>query len=113
MYLQQVAMAKSTGDTCLVNLKSLSVPKTGELYRSLLESGAHSDVAFLVGDKEVKAYKGILSTYSPVFKAMFEADMKENSQGRVVIDDMTVTVIKGLLQFIYTDKIESLESLNS
>jgi hypothetical protein len=37
-----------------------------------------------------------------VFAAMFQANMREREEGRVAIDDLSSTVLKQMLEFMYT-----------
>src|SRR5699024_5020388 len=86
----------------------------------LLESGIHSDVVICItedGDynegpmvvKEVKAHKLILASCSPVFAAMFEHDLEESKQNRVVISDIKPEVVEAMIRYIYAGKIDSIE----
>jgi len=63
-----------------------------------------SDVAIKCKDKVTRCHKFILRARSPVFDAMFKADMKENTTGVVAIDNLDPRVVTSLLHFIYTGK---------
>lgn len=107
LLLEMELLSGVVNDLDLERLKSLSMAKNAQLCGSLLESGAQSDVVLLLDDgKELKAHKLILSAQSPVFKAKLEA-----AEGRVVIKDMTLEVAKELLKFLYTGKVEALDTL--
>lgn len=57
------------------------------------------------------AHKSILSSRSPVFSAMFEHQMKENTENVVKIVDMSTEVANELLNFIYSGKVQNLKKV--
>ena len=59
--------------------------------------------------KEFKAHKSILASRSPVFAAMFEHDLEESKQNRVVITDIKLEVAEAMIRYIYAGKIDSIE----
>lgn len=63
------------------------------------------DVILKVGDDEIKAYKGVLASQSPVFASMFAHDFVENITNTVVIKDCEYQVLKTMIRFIYTDEL--------
>lgn len=68
----------------------------------LFECPKFSDVTLDIGGKEIPAHKGILVARSPVFAAMFEHDMSEKVQSRVVITDLEYEAVREAVRFIYT-----------
>ena len=64
-----------------------------------------TEVVFQVGDSTFPAHKFVLAARSPVFRAMFEADMKEARTGRVNIVDAAPDIFEQFLQFLYTGKL--------
>lgn len=78
---------------------------------SLLECEKLSDVVLMVGTKEFRAHKAILAARSRVFAAMFEHNMKEKRLNKVVITDVTDAVLKEMLRFIYTGKVQNLPNM--
>ena len=70
----------------------------GEFYLS----SELTDVLIKCQNKSFKAHKVILSASSPVFRAMFQADMKESSSQEVVIKDIEPDIVEEMLKFIYT-----------
>ena len=60
-----------------------------------------SDVKITCGKEVFPCHRSILSVRSPVFAAMFQSDMKENSSRIVDIKDTKPEVVKEMLQFIY------------
>ncbi|XP_053596739.1 speckle-type POZ protein B [Microplitis demolitor] len=91
---------------------SLQTPqrKITDDLKGLYDSKINSDVIFVVGNKQFKAHKLILSTRSPVFFAMFSHGMKENRDGEVAIPDIEPEIFNKMLEFIYTDEINNLDA---
>ena len=73
-----------------------------EDYASLLKKETISDVHFIVKNLKIPAHKTILVARSPVFAAVFQNEMQENSSNEVVVTDMEPDAFKEMLQFIYT-----------
>ena len=69
----------------------------------------HSDVIIECGEEKFECHKNILAARSPVFKAMFEANMKEANSGTVEIDGIEPNVLSEMLHFIYTGKSPNLD----
>lgn len=78
---------------------------------TLLEDQKLTDVVLTVGGKEFKAHKAILAARSRVFAAMFEHNMKEKRLNKVIITDVTDSVLKEMLRFIYTGKVQNLTTM--
>lgn len=92
----------------------------------LLNTGALSDVTFLVGGSSLLmstssstlptperfvAHKFVLSMSSAVFDAMFNGQMAMRDDSAIEIPDVEPMAFKALLKFLYTDEI-SVESQN-
>lgn len=92
----------------LAKLKVTSAEQVKGSLVGLLDSGEHSDVLLVVDGHEVPAHKALLSLHSPVFSAMFKAEMSEVTDGKVVIPDLKMDVAKKMLHFIYTGEVENL-----
>ena len=75
---------------------------------NILTEGLFTDVVVVVGKQEFPAHKAILAERSEVFRAMFNVDMKESHEKRVVIEDMTAGAVSDLLTFIYTDTVPNI-----
>lgn len=71
-----------------------------------LESAFHNkdfaDVKVVCGDRVFECHQFMLSSRSPVFRAMFQSDMTEASTKRVDIQDLTPEVVNDMLVYIYT-----------
>ena len=60
-----------------------------------------SDIQIRCGDKTFEAHQVILSTWSPVFRGMFQAKMKEEETKAVAINDLEPEIMLEMLRFIY------------
>ena len=76
-------------------------------YSSLLQNASKSDMTLICpGGGEVKVHSLIMATRSPVFDSMVKSDMEEMASGIVKINDFDIGVVKALVNYIYTAKIE-------
>ena len=66
-----------------------------------------SDVEVKCGERIFNCHKLILSARSPVFKAMFQADMKEKETKEVEIEEIKSEAVAELLHFIYAGSLSS------
>ena len=75
-------------------------------FGSLLEEGLLSDVTLVnvKSKKKFEAHKAILSIRSPVFRRMFQHEMRENVTNCVEIEDTEDQVLHEMLTFVYTGK---------
>lgn len=75
----------------------------------LLLEGENStkDVKLNCEGTEFKVHKCVLMARSPVFQAMFEADMKEKQKMEVDIEDFPKTAVLDMIRFIYLGKLEN------
>jgi len=70
-----------------------------------------SDVQLKCGERIFDCHQVILSARSPVFRAMFQADMLEKNTKKVDLHDLDPDVVEEMLLFIYTGKTPKLEGL--
>ena len=70
-----------------------------------------SDLEITCDEEVFYCHRNILSARSPVFSAMFQADMIENHLQKVNIRDVKKEVFSEVLKFIYTGKVSSDGSL--
>lgn len=75
---------------------------------NLLENENYADMFLSVDGKVFKAHKVILAARSPVFAKMFESDMVEKLSGSVTIEDISSSVMKRMLTYIYTSDLRDL-----
>ena len=68
---------------------------------SFCQGDLFADVTITCGGKEFRAHKLILASQSPVFKKMFEIDMKERRSGVIEVPDITPAVMSDLLAYLY------------
>ncbi|XP_008553467.1 speckle-type POZ protein-like [Microplitis demolitor] len=66
-----------------------------------------SDVVVKVENDEFPAHKLVLASHSPVFRRMFNTDMKEAKENCVNFINFETEVIKEVLKFMYTGKVEA------
>ena len=76
--------------------------QVGENLGSLIASEEFADVVIECGDKVFHCHWVFLATKSPVFKAMLQADMKENRMKKVNIVGIKPEFVAEMLHFIYT-----------
>ena len=87
-------------------LKELPVVPPSEIAScmgNVLAEGRFSDVVLVAEEREFPAHRVILAQRSDVFEVMFDVDMTEKRNNRVMIDDFSADVVSELLTFIYTD----------
>ncbi|KAL9890785.1 protein roadkill-like [Glossina fuscipes fuscipes] len=80
-------------------------------FGDLLQTGKFSDVTLAVDGHEIRAHKNILAARSSVFAAMFEHEMEERQLNRVVIADISHSVLNEMLTYIYTGKVSYLNDI--
>lgn len=80
-------------------------------FTKLMEGQQFGDFSIKVGDKKYRVYKGILASRSSVFAAMFENKMQEKIKNFVTIVDVEPDVFYELLRYIYTDKVQNLDTM--
>mmetsp|Transcript_123123 Transcript_123123/g.218053 ORF Transcript_123123/g.218053 Transcript_123123/m.218053 type:complete len:285 (+) Transcript_123123:212-1066(+) len=66
----------------------------------LWNSQDFADCVVACGTEELKCHRAVLSL-SPVFKTMFESDMREGREQQVQISDFDPGIVKALVKFIY------------
>ena len=70
-----------------------------------------TDVQIQCGEKVFDCHQFMLSARSPVFRAMFQAEMKEKKTKMVNVKDVDPDVFSEMLTFIYTGKCPNLDNL--
>ncbi|GAB2233667.1 hypothetical protein Droror1_Dr00002895 [Drosera rotundifolia] len=56
-------------------------------------------------DVAVSAHRAVLVSRSPVFKAMFEAEMEESISGTIKISDVTYDSLRAFVNYLYTAEV--------
>lgn len=77
----------------------------------LLQNSQLADTTLLVGGKEFRVHRAVLSARSSVFSKMFEHECKEKINGVVHINDISQETCEQMLRYIYADKVDELESM--
>ncbi|CAD6241405.1 GSCOCG00002731001-RA-CDS [Cotesia congregata] len=80
--------------------------------KKLLNHKEGSDITLLVGDQEFNVHKAILVSRSPVFCKWLLNSPKEHmvEENKLILTNFDVQTCRMMLEFIYTDKVENLES---
>jgi len=73
--------------------------------RSLVNNSQFYDVTFIVDNKPVYAWRGMLSARSDYFRAMFES-WKESSENRINVPQMSYKTFLAVIVYIYTGEID-------
>lgn len=82
--------------------KTQRLETVGRSFRNMLEEGIHGDVTIYTGDDRTVGHRAILACRSPVFRAMFEHELKEKTSAVIRVDDIPTPAMRGLLLFLYT-----------
>ena len=77
-------------------------------FLSLLQDSSSSDLSLLCPDGQVDVHRLVMSARSPVFSSMLNSDMVEKTTGTIKIGDFKIEVVKAMVHYIYTAKIEDL-----
>ena len=65
-----------------------------------------SDVVLLCQGEETRAHRVILSTRSPVFRAMLQSEMSECVTGKIQIADANKDVFEEMMRYMYCAKVD-------
>jgi len=71
----------------------------------------YSDITITCDDQEFECHKFILASRSPVFKTMFETEMKEKKTGKYEIKCMKVEVFEDLLKYMYSGVAPNIDTI--
>ena len=77
---------------------------------NLLETQSMADVSFVVKGEKIGAHMALLASASPVLTTMLDSKFKEGQTKIVEINDMSVSVLKEMLKFIYTGSAPSMSN---
>ncbi|GIY22808.1 hypothetical protein CEXT_285101 [Caerostris extrusa] len=108
-----------TANACLPDLKlaenttATTNPSAPSVLKRDIELMLHEnvlcDVKLRTGAETFPAHWFILSARSPVFRAMFQSDMKEKAQDCIHIEDADADTVRRLLLYMYTDECGDLQ----
>ncbi|XP_044436900.1 BTB/POZ and MATH domain-containing protein 1-like [Triticum aestivum] len=76
---------------------------------SLLDQAYGTDVSFTVHGETFPVNRAILAARSPVFKAELFGSMAEATMASITLHDITPSIFKRMLRFIYTDEFPTTE----
>ncbi|KAL3087503.1 hypothetical protein niasHS_008319 [Heterodera schachtii] len=105
-------------------MKKAKADPLADRMKLLLSTAKFADAHFLVGQNDKKelvlAHRAILSASSDVFEAMFQKEVTENANGKIVekvgavlLPDVDVEAFKVMLRFIYSDDLSELNGQNA
>ena len=116
--IYEMAEIIATGNNSLFGSDNQSYPrdKAANLstsFQSLFsEAMPFSDVVLQVNGTNFTAHKFVLAARSTVFAAMFQSEgFTENKTNIVKIEDFEPPVVKEMLRFIYTDRVEKMDAM--
>jgi len=78
--------------------------------KSMLNNEEFSDVQFRVEGQIIYAHKNVLAARCEHFKAMFSSGMRESVEREILIPDTSFAIFLSLLEFLYTDNVDSLNA---
>ncbi|KAJ3291364.1 hypothetical protein HK104_006159 [Borealophlyctis nickersoniae] len=94
-------------DTTTLSLFTHQIPALEYgTFSHLLVDSKTSDISFVVEDQEIPAHKNVLKSEraGPYFAGLLAHSFKENSDGRVTINDMAYKTFKAIFEYIYTGR---------
>ena len=96
-----------------IQFDSLPSDEVSKGIYSLYKDEVLTDTIIKCQDKEFKVHRVILASQSPVFRAMFEVDMKEKQSGVIEVSDITPEAMSDLVTYLYTGTTPNLKTLAS
>lgn len=97
-----IHVVKTVDDYCY---RPIDIRMSEQLWNAAKEK-QFTDFEFVIGDLIFPAHKGIVAARSPVFSAMFKADMIESRTQQVVIEDIEPSIFEEFLYFLYTGQLK-------
>ncbi|KAK0083982.1 hypothetical protein PV325_007825 [Microctonus aethiopoides] len=94
------------------NSEPLVLGNSCERFKNFLTSPDLSDMTIVINEKRIPVHKIILAACSPVFLAMFKADMTESLNKQVIITDIEVDIMEKVIKFMYTGVIDPIPTFN-
>ncbi|KAI6199157.1 Speckle-type POZ protein A-like protein [Aphelenchoides besseyi] len=80
-------------------------------FASFFNNPFFSDAEIHVDNKIFKICRAIVSGSSPIFRAMFDKKIKEQTSGVVRIDRFEVAMVEKMLIYIYENKVDNLNDI--
>ncbi|GBM29071.1 Speckle-type POZ protein B [Araneus ventricosus] len=78
-------------------------------FKKLYKQRIHCDIVLCAGNKSIPCHKAILCSRSPVFKAMFDNQMKEALRREVEIPDLDGDNLHRFLMYVYSEELEDMD----
>ncbi|XP_053596744.1 speckle-type POZ protein-like [Microplitis demolitor] len=103
-----IVLEDYTSTTMKVPLKILK-PQIVDDFEKLFNKKINVDVILIVGNEKFHAHKTILSARSPVLASVLHR-MQESNNNILMISDVAPEIFREMLRFIYTDKVDDLDS---
>ena len=75
-------------------------------FENMFLDPQNSDIVLICQGEQMRAHRVILSARSPVFRAMLQTEMSENVRGEIRIEDAEKEILKEMLRYIYSAKVE-------
>ncbi|KAK0072283.1 hypothetical protein PV326_000219, partial [Microctonus aethiopoides] len=105
---------------CNITWRTFEKPKPQVLdnlydrFKNFLTTSDLSDMTIANDEKEIKVHKMILAAYSPIFLALFKADMSTESVNKkiIVTVDIEDDIMEKVIEFMYTGVIEPVLDFN-
>uniref|UniRef100_A0AC34F524 BTB domain-containing protein n=1 Tax=Panagrolaimus sp. ES5 TaxID=591445 RepID=A0AC34F524_9BILA len=79
--------------------KAFQPKGTFERLKEILENDSSVKITIKAGTSKMEAIKPFLAAHSPVFKAMFDSNMKETAENVVEIPDFEFNIVKKMVEF--------------
>lgn len=99
----------TTHDEHLTSTSAIPQTTLVRNMKQLCNQPVFSDIILRVQNEEFQAHRAILATQSPVFKAMFEHDMREKEDGIVDIQDTSAEIFTLFLEYCYTSVLPAMQ----
>jgi antitoxin component of MazEF toxin-antitoxin module len=106
------AVIKKDQSFVIKPFKSSNNVNVAEKLKEMWENDSSNKFEIKCGQDEVvvKAIKPFLSASSPVFKAMFETEMKESFENCVIIKEFEPKIVEKMIEFCQTNTINEIEN---
>jgi len=82
-------------------------------YRTLVDNQKFSDILFLVQGSPIYAHKVILYTRSDYFRPLIDNGMKESQMNQIELNDITPSLFRLILEYIYTGQVSAIDADNA
>lgn len=93
------------GSGIRTDLVPIPEAELGDDLLDLFLTGRGSDVQLLAEEEAFDVHKVILSTRSPVFRALLNKSFKEGSESIIHLKEIKAPVLRALLHFTYSDNL--------